>query len=189
LLGESIVPVPHRLRPPPVSPSHIDQLSDLCDTIEDGGDDVSDLLDEWNRYASRSYEAAEFRTYYGSMSKDEFIAGALMPLPQFDDNLTYDELKAVVEAFQHAEIANQAEQAYFLSWLEKNLSGANVSDLLFWPNEWFREHASYFCEKGQFKPASQLSADQILRYAMLKSGRQLPDAPADVPLPLPLPAQ
>jgi len=186
--GVSIMPIPERFRVPRFTKADVAKLSKLCDEIEDGvngHEDVSELLAEWHRYARRQFEPREFTTYYGSMEKKEFVKSALLPPAGRIEDLKYDECKAIVSAFAHAEIRNQAEQAYYLELLESNFPDSNMSDLLFWPNHWFGDD-SYFMDGPQFRPDRNLSVDQILRYAMLKSGRVLPDAPEGVVLPLPL---
>lgn len=184
------MPIPERFRAPRVSKTTVEKLSQLCDEIENGvnrGEDVSLLLEKWHCHAQRTCEPHEFKTYDGSMTKEEFVKGALLSPPGLVNDATYEECKAIALAIMNAEIRNQADQARYLNWLEANFPGSRISDLMFWPNEWFGND-SYFLEDGQFLPGRELSVDQILRYAMLKSGRFLPDAPGNVRLPLPLPS-
>lgn len=183
------MPIPKRFPAPRVSKATVQLLSQLCDEIEDAvnrGEDFSQLLEEWHRHARRTCEPHEFTTYYGSMTKQEFVKNALITPPGAANDATYEECKAIALALMSAEVRNQADQAYYLSWLDSKFPGGRISDLMFWPNEWFGDD-SYFLENGQFLPDRELSVDQILRYAMLKSGRILPDAPGAVTLPLPLP--
>jgi hypothetical protein len=184
------MPIPERFRAPRVSKTIVEKLSQLCDEIENGvnrGEDVSLLLETWHCHAQRTCEPHEFTTYYGSMTKQEFVKSALIAFPGSTSDATYQECKAIASALMSAEVRHQADQAYYLSWLDSNFPGGRISDLMFWPNEWFGDD-SYFLENGQFLPDRELSVDQILRYAMLRSGRILPDAPGDVTLPLPLPS-
>jgi hypothetical protein len=64
-----------------------------------------------------------------------------------------------------------------------------MSDLIYWPDSWFGNASLFRDANGAFKPESALSNDQILAYAMAKSGRVLPDAPKDVVLPFPMPRE
>ena len=186
------MPIPPRLQLQPVSTAEIRKLSKLCNAIEDGinrGDDVTFLLQKWHRHATRPFEPFEFTTYYGSVSTEEFVKGAILPRPQFVDDVTYEEIKAVLQAVGQVEFTDQADLAYYLEWLETNLPGSNISDLMYWPNQWFQDDSRFLDENGCFKPGNELNDDQVLRYAMLKSGRMVPHSPDDVPLPFPIPEQ
>lgn len=176
------MPVPARFQPPPIDPAELQEFCELCNEIEDRVnrlDDYDEMLERWNARAGRTFEPTEFTTYYGSMETEEFVKGALLPRPRFADDLRYEELKAVVEAFGVAGFSDEAESAWFLDWLEVNLPGSNISDLMFWPNVWFGDDSLFLDENRCFRPEAELTVDQILRFAMLKSGRLLPDAPPE----------
>jgi hypothetical protein len=173
------MPIPDRLRPPPISDDDLRSYTELCQAIEDGlemKDDVSELLTRWNRRAGREYLPSDFN-YHGAQDTEVFISKALFGAPPLVADLTYDELRSVLAAVCSADLP-EAEDDWFIEWLERNLPGSNISDLIYWPNEWFGDERLLHAE---------LSDDRLLRYAMLKSGRVLPDAPADVELPYPMP--
>lgn len=182
------MPIPPRYRIPPVSDEEIQALSSLCDEIEDlvaRRNDVTAQLAEWHRRTKRKTKPVEFTTYYGAMSKEEFIKHALVPPPEFAADLSYEHLRAI---FASTLEADPRDQCYYLEWLESNLPGSRIRDLIFWPNIWFGNDSYFQDEKGRFKPDSELNIEQTLRYAMLQSGRILPDAPSDVFLPFPMPS-
>ena len=81
----------------------------------------------------------------------------------------------------------ESEVGYYLGWLEAQFPGSNMNNLIYWPDEWFDDSSLFRDANGAFKPESDLSNDQILAYAMAKSGRELPGAPKDVPLPFSMP--
>lgn len=65
-------------------------------------------------------------------------------------------------------IQSQTNRKKFCSLLlEKNFHG-NPSDLIFWPDEWFQDPDMLDVE---------LSVEEIACYLMVRSGRQLVDAP------------
>src|SRR5262249_21972162 len=145
----------------------IREFSRLCNAIEDGvnaGRDVTELLEKWNRRAARPFQPHEFTTYYGAVSTEDFVEEALLPRPTWLEDLTYEELRSVFQAVMAAELP-PAQHSYFLGWLEENLPGSRMSDLIYWPNHWFKDEAMLHVE---------LTADQVLAYALLKSGRTVP---------------
>jgi len=175
------MPIPARLRPPPPSTEEVREYTELCRLIENGryadDDELDDLLHRWNRRAGTTYVVENFQTYYGSMEIDEFVGRMLMGIPQLVPDLTYAELRDVLEG-QISVSLSEPEINYYLDWLDANLPGANISDLIYWPSEWFKDES---LRRVEFTP------DQILAYAMAKSGRHFPDAPAGVPMPYPIP--
>jgi hypothetical protein len=165
-----------RLRMPLAAPEEVAEMTALCDAIEQAvierSADLPGLLARWNGRARRAYEPREFTMYYGAMSTEDFVRAALAPNATWIDDLKYDEVRSVVAALRGA--LSEAETGYFLEWLDCNLPGADLSDLLFWPNEWFDDPALRDVN---------LSDDQIVHYAMNRAGRMLPGAPSGIALP------
>lgn len=124
----------------------------------------------------REFVPSDFR-YQGAIDRDTFVTESLMGPPALVADLTYPELRAVLEGLLPARLS-EAEQSYYLGWLEANLPGSNVSDLIYWPNEWFKDQSMLHVE---------LTPDQLLGYAMRASGQVIPGAPEDVELPYPMP--
>ena len=98
----------------------------------------------------------------------------------------YSEARAVLDAVSTAAVP-ESEIGYYLRWLEAQFSGSNISDLIYWPDAWFGDASLFRDVNGAFKTESELSNDQILGYAMAKSGRKIAGAPNDVVLPFPMP--
>lgn len=163
-------------------------MSELCDQIEDAleaGDNSEELFAEWHRHAGRECEAHEFRSYWKSTDKDQFVRDALNSTPEFDENLTYAEASAVLQSLTTVEL-EENETHYYLRWLEAQFPNSNMNDLIYWPDEWFGDASLFRDSGGAFKPEAELTNHQILAYAMEKSGRSLADRPANVTLPFPL---
>lgn len=176
--------VPERWRPTWPSAAEIERFSELCDQIERREKGWEDDLAIWNRRASREYREVEFRTYYGSTDKETFVTEALLPSPTLDPSVTFGELVEVVRAV--AELADEngeldeAEQGHLLDALDVNLPGASISDLIYWPNHWFGD--------GSANPnALELTHAQVVRYALLRSGRVVPGCPTEPVLPFSMP--
>jgi hypothetical protein len=175
------MPIPDRLRPPPPTAAEMAEYTELCRRIENrryaDEDELNDLLGRWNRRAGRQYKEVEFRSYHGAMEIDEFVTEMLLGEPKLVPDLTYSELRDVLEAVVSVSLP-QPEESYFLGLLEANLPDSDICDLIYWPNEWFGDEALLHVE---------LSPDQILAYAMKRCGRMVPGAPENVPLPYPIP--
>lgn len=145
--------------------------------VEGVGDPEDDpelaaALDAWHERANRRYEPVEFRAYYGSMRIEDFVAGALAPVAGFVDDLTFEEARMLLVAITSAKLP-MAQTDHYLALLDANLPGANLSDLIFWPDEWFGDPDALHIE---------LTPEQTLTFAMGRAARTLTGAP-DVELP------
>jgi hypothetical protein len=171
------MPIPERLRPPTPTEQEMREFMELGDKIEtalEWREDASELLARWNARAGRDYVPSDFN-YHGAIDRDTFVAEMLLGAPAFVPDLTHAEALEVLRSMLAGELS-EAVDGYFLAWCEVNVPGANVSDLLHWPDQWFGSEIE-----------GELSAEQFLAYAMARSGRQLPGAPTDVPMPYPMP--
>lgn len=183
------MPIPKRLRLQSVSRELFAEMSALCDAIErelESGEDAEALLRRWHAHARRQCEPYDFQTYWKAMSKENFVYDALNPEPSLDEGAVYSEALAVLDAVATAAVP-VGEIAYYLGWLEAQFPGGNINDLIYSPDEWFGDDSLFRDADGAFKPEAELTSDQILGYAMAKSGRKLPGAPKDVALPFPMP--
>ena len=122
-----------------------------------------------------------------SIDKETFVRDALNPIPQLVPDLEYAEALAVLGSVTSAELS-EADANYYLRWLEAQFPGSNMNDLIYWPDQWFGDASLFRQSNGTFKPDAELSADQMLAYAMARSSRQLADAPSDIAMPFPMPS-
>jgi hypothetical protein len=183
------MPIPPRFELTPPSEELVQEMCRLCSAIErdlERHGDAKDLLEEWHRHATRPCDPHEFTSYWKSTDQEEFVREAVYPRPVFVADLTFGEARAVLEAVARVEL-EEAETVYFLKWLEAQFPKANISDLIYWPDEWFGDASLFRDSGGAFKPEAELSLDQILGYAMKRSSRELPGSPADIILPYPVP--
>ena len=120
------------------------------------------------------------------MDKEDFVRGALNPKPSLDKELTHAEALAVLGAIANADLPD-SENYYYLDWLEAQFPGSNISDLIYWPDEWFGDASLFRDANGAFKPEAELNDEQVLAYAMAKSRRKLADSPKGVAMPFPIP--
>ena len=183
------MPIPERLRLKPVSSEVVEEMSDLCSAIKqelESGGTADELLERWHRHSRRLVEPYEFCSYWKAVDKGTFVREALTPPPGFDAATVYAEALDVLAALLEVEV-EESEEGYYLGWLEEQFPGCNMSDLIYWPDQWFEDASVFRHLNGAFKPEASLSNDQLLAYAMAASGRRLPGAPDDVPLPFPVP--
>jgi hypothetical protein len=170
------------LQLPPVATGDFQRFCELCTEIEalviaKEGAAVEPLLAEWNAKANHEYRQADFTTYYGAVSKEEFVRQALSPRPQWIEDLTFDEGIEAVTALMSGDLP-ETPTSHVLGVLDVNLPESNLSDLLYWPNEWFGDEEMLDVD---------LTPAQVLEYAMTRAGRRLRGSPAAVDLPFPDP--
>jgi len=172
------MPIPERLRPPTPTEQEMRAFMELCSDIENApAYDVEPLLARWHERAQRTYTHAEFKCYYGAVDTETFVSEMLLGLPAFVPDVTHAEALEVMRAVRAAELSEDVN-SYFLQWLDVNLPNCDMTDLIYYSHHWFGDES--------FLHAA-LSDEQVLAYAMARSGRQLPGAPADVPMPYPMP--
>ena len=179
--------IPARYILPNADPAVVERMSDICDQIEDCAFGQADeLLEEWHRHATRQTEHSEFKAYYGSTNKADFVLAALHPVPTYDASATYDEVASVFAAVTSAELDGH-EMDYFYSWLDAQFPRARLMDLAYWPDTWFDDPSLVRKADGTFIPESHLTNNQMLAYAIIVSGRRFDDAPPAPDLPFPIP--
>jgi hypothetical protein len=181
--------IPDRLRLRPIDKTVIGRMNELCDQIEcelESGGDAVTLLDEWHTYARKHCDPYDFQTYWKSISKESFVLDALNPSPAYEQDVRYWEVIDVLDAISVAAIP-ESEIQYYIGWLEAQFPNSDINNLIYWPDEWFRNASLFRDASGLFKPEASLSYEQIIGYAMAKSGRQLDDAPPNIDLPYPIP--
>lgn len=181
--------IPERLKLQPVGDEFVNEMMELCRQIEselESGESAENLLQQWQAFARRKYDPQEFLTFWKSESEETFVLDALHPAPCFDNDLVYAEALGVLDAVICADVPED-QTKYYLRWLEAQFPGSNISDLIYWPDEWFGDTSLFRDEGGAFQHDCSLSSEQILGYAMLKSGRRLFGAPDDVSFSFPWP--
>ncbi|MDH1089262.1 hypothetical protein [Pantoea brenneri] len=176
------MPLPERMKPASVSRKKIAQLASQAQQILakiDAGTDPQEseltmMIADWNAQVTHPYGYSDFRDFSSSMDASDFTRIAINPIKFYAD-FSWDELVQTINFICNAE-GKDAEQHFAISLLEKNFD-ANPSDLIYWPDEWFRNPDMM---------AIDLSPEQIGGYLMARSGRHLADAP-EIELIYPLP--
>jgi hypothetical protein len=91
-------------------------------------------------------------------------------------DLTFDEAVGAVRAILGADDADVVLD-FVLETLELSIANSDISDLLYWRDAWFDDDS---------KRDVELTAEQIVGYAMQRSQRRLVGAPDHLVLPFPV---
>ncbi|MEM9694436.1 MAG: hypothetical protein AAGA56_17925 [Myxococcota bacterium] len=105
----------------------------------DGGDESEDapLLEEFNRLAGTSRKFADFQGIYGAEDHADYVRRVLtIQLTDAQPELTRDDLVAMFAKLL-ANVTDDAYITYVATTIEKTFGDAQVSDLVFWPGEYF----------------------------------------------------
>ena len=78
------------------------------------------------------------------------------------EDLHYDELVAMIEAISEPDTEDEVS-AYYGELIERTLPGADVAELVLWPNEWFRDS-----KKNEIDLSSQEIANYLLAWTGVK---------------------
>lgn len=93
------------------------------------------------------------------------LGSAAMDLPPLDPKaipepypgLTYEELVAIIDAVLETEMSDD-DVSFYLQTVELTLPGADVEELLFWPDQWFRDESMSEVDLNEFQIANYLLA-------------------------------
>ncbi len=108
-------------------------------------------------------QALEYSTFCMEMIRANFNA---TEEPQAVDDLSYDELVAMIEVICDPD-TDEEVSGYYIGLIDCTLPGAEVSELIFWPNSWFRDEAM---------SSVDLSPPQIANYLLAWTEAILPGA-------------
>lgn len=132
----------------------------------DGGDEVADasLLDEFNQLAGTDIPFSEFQGIYGAEEHIDYVRRVLTDrATEATPDLSREGL---IEMFAKV-IADPCDDAYLqyvFTTIKKTFGDAQVSDLVFWPSEYFGDG------NNQRELTPELMADAVLeRYAQRQS--------------------
>jgi hypothetical protein len=148
------------LMPPILDESKVARLAKLAGRI-DGAcpGQWEDELEEFNRLACTSLKFLDFQGIYGGMDHETWVRCVLAePAQKRIPDITRDELLELIRRASTAE-NEEHESQFWLGLLEANLPDSRISDLIFWPGEYF----------GDGNNSRELSPEQILDLALKHS--------------------
>jgi hypothetical protein len=126
------------LNPPPIDEELVARLAPLAAEIDGARPgEWEDELDEFNRLSPKALTFLDFQGISGGEEHDVFIRRLLAThnLPRIS-NLSRDDIVAAFERILDADC--QDHQRWFLiDTLALNLGDSQISDLIYWPGEYF----------------------------------------------------
>jgi hypothetical protein len=132
----------------------------------DGGDELADasLLDEFNQLAGTDIPFSEFQGIDGAEDRVDYVRRVLTGrAPEASPGLDRHGLAAMF-AKVLADPCDDVHLQYGFTTIEKTFGDAQVSDLVFWPGEYFGDG------DNRRKLTPELMADAVLqRYAQRQS--------------------
>lgn len=116
--------------------------------------------EEWHRHATRHTEHSEFKSYYGSTDKIDFVLAALHPAATYDPSATYAEVASIFAAVTSAELDTH-EIGYFYAWLDAQFPGGLHQSLF---SSLVECSSNRFMSDAMFQPPcqTQVSGSHIL---------------------------
>ena len=124
--------------PPSLDESLVQRLADLASKIDGCHESVaSELVEEFNSLAGTEIPYAAFQGIYGGEEHDCYVRRVLMrklstAVPTLDREQIAEMFKRVLE-----EPADDAYHEFVFSTIEKTFGDAEVSDLVYWPEQYF----------------------------------------------------
>ncbi len=135
----------------------LQRLAEIADRL-DGGDEATDtyLLEEFNRLAGTNIPFSEFQGVYGGEDHIDYVRRVLTErATEASPNLNREGL---IEMFKKV-LADPCDDAYLqfvFTTIEKTFGDTQISDLVFWPSEYFGDG------NNQRKLSPELMADAVL---------------------------
>lgn len=145
---------------PAFNEATVQRLADLAAEIDGAvAGQWEDQLEEFNRLAGTSLPFEKFQGIYGGMEHDTWVRNVLcMPLAQRPLELSRDEMLEIITRLCTS-AGEEHEMFYWLKLLEANLD-PRISDLIYWPGEYF----------GDGDNSRAMSPQQILAAALESKG-------------------
>jgi hypothetical protein len=155
------------LMPPPQHEDKLTRLATLAECL-DGCLKLSNECERWlrefNREAETSFEWIDFQGIYGGTDHTTWVRNVLSDRAAREiPDITHDELLELITRVLRAQ-GSEHEQYFWLRLLKANLPDPNLSDLIYWPGEYF----------GDGDNSRQLSPQEILDIALAAKPTELP---------------
>ena len=150
------------LMPPILDETKVARLSELAALIDGAGPGQwEDELEEFNHLAGTNHGHADFQGIYGGMDHETWVRAVLAePARKRVPDITRAELLELIRRVVTAD-GEEHETIFWLGLLETNVPDPRISDLIFWPGEYFGDGDN---SRGQ-------SPEQILDIA-LSAGKE-----------------
>nr|WP_180203137.1 hypothetical protein [Pseudomonas sp. SbOxS1]NYU02765.1 hypothetical protein [Pseudomonas sp. SbOxS1] len=148
------------LMPPHLCETRVARLADLAAEIAGADQDrARNLLAEFNREAMTHLTFLDFQGLYGAQDHDTWVRQILAaPYERRLKGISQSELIEIARRVMNADSPEHATD-FWLKMLVLNIPDVRVSDLFFWPGEYF----------GDGDNARELTPEQIIETALKNS--------------------
>ena len=123
--------------------------------LHEAGRDYSDRLPEFSENVGRPVSVADVHGAFGSVPAESFAKDLLADRSAIPKDLSEGEMLELIERICKAD-GTESQISYWLNCLEINTGDERLSDLIFWPGEYF----------GDGDDSRELSPQDILRTAI-----------------------
>ena len=145
------------LMPPSLDESLVARLTELSEQIDCGHrEQTREQLAAFNRQAMTELEFIDFQGIYGGQDHDTWVRKVLAtPFERRVADVTKQELVELARRVMEG-VGADHEVEFWLSMLAINIPNERVSDLIFWPNEYFND----------INYSQRLSPEQVIEIAL-----------------------
>lgn len=149
------------LMPPTLDESMVARLTTLAEEIDCGDpEQTREQLAAFNREATTELEFLDFQGIYGGQAHDTWVRKILAtPFEQRVADITKVELIELARRVMQCE-GDEHQIDFWLNMLAINIPNERISDLIFWPDEYFND-ANY---------SQRLSPEQVIEIALKDRG-------------------
>lgn len=151
------------LMPPPLDEAKVARLAELASRIDGANPGQwEDELAEFNREAGTNLGFPDFQGIYGGQDHDTWVRKVLAERYQRRlPDITRAELVELVRRVMEAE-GTEHEIDFWLDMLALNIPDPEVSDLIYWPGEYF----------GDGDNSRELTPDQVVDIALARAASE-----------------
>jgi hypothetical protein len=128
--------------------------------LHERGLDYNSPLETLSALAGKDLSKSDVRGAFGSVDPETFARDVLLARRPLPTDLSYDEMLELIRRICKVE-GSEFQIGYWLSCLEANTRDGRISDLIYWPGEYF----------GDGDDSRELSPKEILD-AALAAGRK-----------------
>jgi hypothetical protein len=146
--------------PPALDEAKVARLANLADQIDGAtpGQREEELA-EFNRKARTAFTFRDFQGIYGGQTHDTWVRKVLAePYQRQLPDITHAELVELARRVMEAD-GEEHEITFWLEMLALNIPDPQVSDLIYWPGEYF----------GDGDNSRDLTPEQVIDIAQAKS--------------------
>ncbi|WP_454867063.1 hypothetical protein [Pseudomonas lini] len=146
------------LMPPVLDESVVARLTKFAEEIDCGHpEQTREQLAAFNREAMTELKYIDFQGIYGGQDHDTWVRKVLaIPYERRVADVTKRELIELARRVMEGDGADHAIE-FWLSMLEINIPNDRISDLIFWPDEYF----------GDGDNLQELSPEQVIEIALI----------------------